>query len=70
MAKRVTIEVTSNGAVYVNNSRITGRDTKWGIQQTVFTTKCLATQVSKTLADNGYGHIKLDAEYATEAGVV
>ncbi len=70
MAKRkqVKIEVTNRGAVYVNGTRITGRDTKWGIHSTVFETTAPITQVAKALADNGYGHIKLDADYLEEIG--
>jgi len=67
--KLITIEVTNQGAVYANGTRITGRDTKWGIHTTVFEAKVAPGQVSKVLADNNYGHIRLDKEYALELGI-
>ena len=67
--KRVQVEVTNQGAVYVNGTRITGRHTKWGIHHTLFTAKVFPNEVIKTLSENGYGHIKLDSEYSSEIGV-
>lgn len=67
--KTVTIEVTNQGAVYVNNTRVTGRETKWGVHQTVFSTKCPSNSVSSTLRENNYGHIRLDADYMKDLGV-
>lgn len=68
--KRVNVEVTNQGAVYVNGTRITGRHTKWGIHHTVFAAKVFQNEVSTTLKTNGYGHIVLDKEYASELGVL
>lgn len=67
--KTVTIEVTNQGAVYVNNTRITGRETKWGIHHTLFTAKAPANKVKETLVNNGFGHIRLDQEYMEEIKV-
>ena len=67
--KRVVVEVTNQGAVYVNNTRITGRHTKWGIHHTLFTAKVFPNEVTKTLAANGYGHIKLEPSDVAELGV-
>lgn len=69
MTKRVKMEVTSQGAVYINNSRVTGRHTKWGIHHTVFTARVYPHRVTHNLVKHGYGHIKLDPDYAMEAGV-
>ena len=66
MAKKLEIEVTNKYAVYVNGTRVTGRDTKWGIHTTIFKTTTTSTQ---TLADYGYGFIKLDAKYVAEMGL-
>jgi hypothetical protein len=68
-AKMLTVEVTNLGAVYVNNTRITGRDTKWGCHTIIFETKAYQKDVIKTLKDNGYGHIQLDKEYALDQGI-
>ena len=69
MAKKVTVDVTNQGAVYINDTRITGRDTKWGQHTILFTAKVSPDQVSKTLTANGYGHIRFDPAYAADAGV-
>lgn len=69
--KKVLIEVTDKGAVYANDTRITGRHTKWGIHNTVFTTsiKVPANKVRQILKDNNFGHIVLDEEYCLEFGI-
>lgn len=64
--KIVTVEVTSQGAVYVDNYRITGRDTKWGIHHTLFSIKVKREDIVTALKEHGYGHIKLDAESVLE----
>ena len=53
-AKKVNLEVTDKGAVYINGTRITGRATKWGVQNTVFQAKVPLNQVVQTLRDNGF----------------
>jgi hypothetical protein len=67
--KTITIEVTDRGAVYVNNCRITGRETKWGIHTTVFSAKVKSNEVVGLLKEHGYGHIRLDKDYASEFGI-
>ena len=67
--KRVNLEVTDNGAVYIDNTRITGRHTKWGVHRIVFAANVFADEVTNTLKTNGYAHIVLDKDYASEIGV-
>ena len=69
MAKKFNVEVTNQGAVYVNNTRVTGRETKWGNHLTIFKVSTTRTNVSKVLEEHGYGHIRLDREYLTEMGL-
>jgi hypothetical protein len=72
----IEVTVTDKGAVYVgrpnagHSTRITGRDSKWGVHTTVFEAIVPPKQVVQVLKDNGYGHIKLDAEYAAEFKIV
>lgn len=69
--KKVLVEVTNRGAVYVNSTRITGRHTKWGTHNIIFTSsvKVPVDKVRQILSDNGYGHIRLDDEYCAEFGI-
>lgn len=67
--KKANLEVTDKGAVYINGTRITGRGTKWGVQNTVFQAKVPLDQVVQTLRDNGFGDIKLDPQYSMEMGI-
>lgn len=68
-SRKVEIEVTDKGAVYVDNTRITGRETKWGVHNTIFSAKVPKDQVVQTLRDNGFGNIKLDPQYSAEMGI-
>ncbi len=70
MTKKVELMVTDKGAVYINGTRITGRGTKWGIHNTVFEATVPVTEVVQTLIENGYEHLKLDADYAAEFGII
>lgn len=70
MPKKVTLMVTDKGAVCINGTRITGRGTKWGIHYTIFEVSVPVTEVVNTLNKNGYGHLKLDADYAAEFGII
>ena len=67
--KKVNVEVTDKGAVYINGTRITGRGTKWGVQNIVFQTKVPLDQVVQTLRDNGFENIRLDPQYSAEMGI-
>lgn len=69
-SKRVKLEVTNQGAVYINGTRVTGRHTKWGIHTTVFEARVAATSVTANLIKHGYGHIKLETDDMLELGVV
>lgn len=68
--KKVNVEITDRGAVYVNDTRITGRHTKWGIHNTVCTLKKISLDnVRQAIADAGYAHIRLDDQYCEEMGI-
>lgn len=67
--KKVNVEVTDKGAVYVNDTRITSRHTKWGVHNTIFQTKVPLDQVVQTLRDNGFENIILDPQYSAEMGI-
>lgn len=64
--KQVTVEVTNQGAVYVDGHRITGRETKWGVHQTMFSIKVNKCDIATALQEHGYGYIKLDPDYLEE----
>ena len=67
--KRVKMEVTNRGAVYINGTRVTDRDTKWGVHTIVHSGRVYPHRVTHNLVKHGYAHIKLDADYAKELGV-
>jgi len=68
--KKVTLEVTDKGAVYLNNTRVTGRDTKWGTHTIIFTAENIpVNSVRQILIKNGFGDIELDSEYCAEFGI-
>ena len=69
MKKRVVMEVTNQGAVYINGTRVTGRHTKWGFHEIVFKAKVYTHRVGYKLIKHGFSHIKLDPNYAKEEGV-
>jgi hypothetical protein len=69
MKRRVLMEVTNLGAVYINGTRVTDRSTKWGVHRTVYTGRVYAHRVTHNLVKHGYGHIKLDPDYAKAEGV-
>lgn len=64
--RKVTLEVTDRNAVYINGTRITGRDSKWGIHRTMLSIQIKPTDIVETLNEYGYGYIKLDADYHQE----
>lgn len=65
----LTVEVTNRGAVYINDTRVTGRSTKWGIHNIIFSQENVKPEnVRQLLVDNGYGSIILDNEYCKEFG--
>ena len=63
------LEVTDRGAIYINGHRVTNRSTKWGTHTIIFSVKTPANLVRQTLADNGFGHIKIDPEEAEQFGI-
>lgn len=50
----VKVEITDRGAIYVNDSRITGRDTKWGVHTTLDSFTCPKDEVVKTCLERGH----------------
>lgn len=58
--KKVLLEVTDKGAIYVNNTRITDRSTKWGLHNIIFSTMCKKEDVVQTLVNNGYSIKRID----------
>jgi len=68
--KKVNVEITNRGAVYVNDTRITGRHTKWGVHNVVCRLdKIRLDSVRQAIIDAGYGHIRLDDQYCEEMGI-
>ena len=59
MAK-VKLEVTDRGAIYVDDTRITDRSTKWGLHNIVFSTLCEKSHVVDALVANGYSTTRID----------
>jgi hypothetical protein len=51
---QVSVVVTERGAVYVNDSRITHRGTKWGLQNVLDTFECEREQVRDELLARGW----------------
>lgn len=58
--KQVLLEVTDKGAIYVDNTRITDRSTKWGFHTIIFSKMCAKEDVVKTLTDFGYSTKRID----------
>lgn len=56
----VKLEVTDRGAIYVNDTRITDRSTKWGLHSIIFSTVCDRDKVLDTLVANGYSVKRID----------
>jgi hypothetical protein len=66
--KTVKLEVLKNGAIYVDDVRITNRSTKpWGGSPAVLTVNVLKREVIQTLVDNNFSIKKIDdTRYATQ----
>lgn len=58
--RKVLLEVTDKGAIYVNDTRITDRSTKWGVHTTVFSTVCNREDVLEVLTKNGFSTKRID----------
>jgi len=58
------VEVAANGAIYVDDHRITDRSTKpWGGSSTVFYTKVDRRNVVRALLEHGHSVNRIDDEY-------
>lgn len=61
--KTVKLEVMSNGAIYVNDTRITDRTTKpWGGTCAIFSVDTPSKDVVQTLVSNGFSTKRIDTE--------
>lgn len=61
--KTVLLEVMANGAVYVDDTRITDRSTKpWGGTHAVFSVDTPSKNVVQTLVDNGFSIKRIDTD--------
>ena len=58
--RKVLLEVTDKGAIYIDNTRITDRSTKWGVHTTVFSTVCNREDVLGVLVKNGFSTKRID----------
>lgn len=59
MKKTVTVTVCDRGAIYVDDIRITNRNTKWGLRKTLSEFSCPAGSVVQELSRRGYtSHIR------------
>ena len=66
----VKLEVLSNGAIYVNNIRITNRSTKpWGGACTEFSVDVEPYDAISVLKANGFNIDKIDPDYARECEI-
>lgn len=65
----VNVKVTSLGAVYVNDTRVTGRSTKWGVHNIVCEFRCAPKNVHFYLKQHGFHTIRLDPDYCAEFGI-
>lgn len=58
--RKVLLEVTDKNAIYVDNTRITDRSTKWGVHTTVFSIVCRREDVVNVLVENGFNTKRID----------
>ena len=58
--RKVRLEVTDKGAIYINDTRITDRSTKWGVHTTVFSTVCNREDVLDVLVKNGFSTKRIE----------
>ena len=55
---RVKVEVSNKGAIFVDDTRITNRSTKWSCAQNIIDWwECEKDEVRITLIENGYGSL-------------
>lgn len=67
----VKLEVMDNGAIYVDNTRITNRSTKpWGGATIQFSANVEPGDVVTVLTANGFDIGKIDPDYAQQQGVI
>ena len=58
--RKVRLEVTDKGSIYIDDTRITDRSTKWGVHTTVFSTVCNREDVLDVLVKNGFSTKRID----------
>lgn len=54
MKNSVHVTITSNNAIYVNDTRITNRSTKWGNQRILEEFHCEKSEVVEECLERGY----------------
>jgi hypothetical protein len=61
----VDVQLTTTGAIYVDNTRITNRNTKWGVHHNVFSSSIPIECIVETLTRLGFAdHVKnIDKNY-------
>lgn len=57
MEKEVHVSVTDKKAIYINDIRITNRDTKWGVHNSIEEFKCPRDKVIFELIARGYKNL-------------
>lgn len=60
--KIVSVEMAERSAVYVNDSRITDRGTKWGVRATLHRADVLQSEVVEWLYEHGQDLSRIDTE--------
>lgn len=66
----VSVTICERGAIYVNDSRITCRATKWGVLAALAEFECPQEDVARRVRDTGFGEYlkNIDTEpYSTQA---
>lgn len=66
----VRMDITDKNAVYIDGTRVTGRETKWGIHKVIWSQDVISDEVSFILNKLGLSHIRLDPVYAKELNVL
>lgn len=72
MPKQVNVELTSRGAIFVDDERITNRSTKWGVHYILHSFYCLPEEVVRECLIRGHQAYvnRIDCEpYLSQAAV-
>ena len=59
MTKDVTVAITDKGAIYIDDTRITNRNTKWGVHNSLDNFSCPQHEVVAQCVERGWGgHVR------------